>query len=120
MGEKSTPAVTVLENSDDLEMLVRGDVLAIAYEHEPSWRYDKKTELGAYHGRSHTNQLQFLIPMEMRSEYIVMYRARKSQIQIRDGIAILNEDRSVTESFSPNHTGYLDLNRTLQMSGLRR
>jgi hypothetical protein len=108
-----------LESLEDLELLIRGDAVEIVYENMPLWKYGSENELGAYHGMSHSNQFQFLIPMMSNGEYLVMYRARRSQIQVRDGKVILNEDKSVTESFSPRQSEYVELNNTLVMAGLR-
>lgn len=56
----------------------------------------------------------------MRGEYIIMYRARRSQIQVdRSGKIILNEGNFVTESFSQIQGEYKDLNDTLVLAGLR-
>ena len=111
--------IQALESLDDLDVLIRGDALKIVFQYE-SWRSSHEgEELGAYHGRSNSDQFQFVIPAIMSDEYIIMYRARRSQMKARDGKVILNEDKSVTDSFSQSHRDYVELNKTLIQAGLR-
>ncbi|MBI2129803.1 hypothetical protein HYU07_06210 [Candidatus Woesearchaeota archaeon] len=117
--------IQLLENLEDLEILMRGDAVNIIYQNEPLWKYGEKEQVGAYHGKSEFGFLQFLIPAVAREDCIIMYETRKSQITIKDGKIVLNEDKSVTtahisgdESFQ-DHQEYETLNETLAIAELR-
>jgi len=113
------PTITALENLDDLDLLMQGDAVQIVYQNEPMWKHDEEEHLGAYHGKTSLGLLQFLVPAKAKDEYIIMYRARKGAIQLRDGKIVLNVDKSVTESFSQANPDYEKINMTLKNSGLR-
>ena len=55
----------------------------------------------------------------MRDEYIIMDRVRKSRIEVKDGKIIYDRDGCAIESFSQSDSRYNDLNKTLQLAGLR-
>lgn len=105
-----------LDEKEDLELLVRGDAVAIVFVDAYG---EEEESVGAYHGRTRVNQFQFVIPKFSREEYILQHRARKSQIQVRDRKIILYEDMSVTETFSQGNSRYKDLNDTLVKAKLR-
>ena len=119
MQNPTTPNIQELSGLDDLELLKKGDVVPIMYRHVPS--SDGESEhLGAYHGRSSlTQQLIFLIPAKMSEEYIVMYWARKQDVQIDNGKIILTEDKCTAQSFNEDNHYYRDLNSILVTSRLR-
>ena len=119
MSEQNPDNFTLLEHKDDLQCLMRGDLVKIIFQNEPHWKYDEENEIGAYHGVWMNGHLQFVIPAEMRGEYIVMYRSRKSDIELRDGAIVINEDRSSTQAYEQTHSDYKSLNETLKLAGLR-
>ena len=106
-----------LEDSNDLEILIRGDVVQLILNSNSVFNSDKE-KLAVYHGKSELYQLQFVCPEEGQ-KYIVMHMAKGNRIDRRDGKIIMREDRSVTQSFSNNNIEYDELNRTLIMGGFR-
>lgn len=119
MTRRNPVEFTLLENKDDLQCLERGDLVKIIFQNEPHWKYEEKEEVGSYHGIYRNGHLQFVIPAISREEYIRMYRTRKSEIVLRDGAIIINEDRSSTHHFDEEDSDYNSLNETLKLAGLR-
>ena len=103
-----------LENTEELDALVRGDLIETQGD---------KIMLGAYHQKNYMGQHEFLFPAELRGEYIIMDRVRSSKIQIVDGRIVYNRDCCAIQSFTPERNfteyDYGELNETLRMSGLR-
>lgn len=119
MNNRDPIKFTLLENGNDLQCLERGDLVKIIFQNEPTWKYEEKEEVGSYHGVYRNGHLQFVMPAEMRGEYIRMYRARKSEVKLRDGAIVINEDGSSTHTFDEKDENYNSLNKTLKLAGLR-
>ena len=117
--DDAQPKITHLESPDDLELLVRGDLVQIILQNEPLWKHDEEEHLAAYHGRSVLDHLQFLVPIDARYEYIVRYQVRDNLAQVRDGKVVLSESKYITNAFAPDNSRYPDLNKTLIRAGLR-
>ena len=117
MGDQKQVRVTELESKEDLDLLVRGDVVN---------RFDSfdscptpEGERGAFHRINHAGHYEFLFPAFMGDEYIIMDRVRKSIIQVKDRRIVYDRDRCAIQSFSQSDSRYYNFNETLQMAGLR-
>ena len=117
MSEQKQVRVTELESKEDLDLLVRGDVIK---RFDPFNSYPTpEWETVAFHRINDVGHYEFLFPAIMRDEYIIMDRVRKSLIQIKDGKIVYDRDRCAIESFSQSDSRYNNLNKTLQIAGLR-
>ena len=75
-----------LESLADLDCLVRGDVIDSIYQNMPLWKYGEREERIVFHRQFQNGALQFVLPAEHgQREYIIIYKARKDQIERRDG-----------------------------------
>lgn len=102
-----------LDNAEDLELLIRGDAI------ERKDTSSTELETVAFHIINDVRHFEFLFPAFCKEDYIIMDRVRKSIIQVVEGRIVYDRDRCAIESFSQNDRGYNDLNKTLQMAGLR-
>jgi hypothetical protein len=117
MSDQKQVRVTELESKEDLDLLVRGDVVN---RFDPFDSYPTSDwETVAFHRINDVGHYEFLFPAFMRDKYIIMDKVRKSRIQVKDGKIIYDRDGCAIESFSQSDSRYADLNRTLQMAGLR-
>lgn len=110
--------ITPLENLDDLELLVRGDVVQLVYQN--IWNYHEENHefLAAYRAIAN-NLFQFLVPTPMSNNYITIYQALKERIQVKDTKIFLKEDKCAIETIGPGHYSYEGLNGLLISAGLR-
>jgi hypothetical protein len=117
MSEQKQVRVTELESKEELDLLVIGDVVN---RFDPFDSYPTP-EWGtvAFHRINDVGHYEFLFPAFMRDEYIIMDRVRKSRIEVRDGKIVYDRDRCAIESFSQSDSRYANLNKTLQIAGLR-
>ena len=111
----SDPEVQIIESIDDLEILSQGDVVGLVYKYK---RGETREKLAAYHGKSKSDQLQFVTASIGTS--MIVYSSRRGRIEITDGKVVLNEKTSLVEPFSSNKPEYESFNQTLQKSGLRK
>lgn len=119
MKEISEVTIQQVREAIDLSLLARGDVVDMIYQNEPSSKYSLEEFFVAFHRQTADNWLEFLTPALLCGEdYILMFRAPLDQIQNRDGKVVLNEDRSVTRSYSRDKDEYADLQRTSDKSRL--
>lgn len=103
-----------LENIDDLDCLVRGDLIETEGD---------EFRLGAYHQKNEFDQYELIFPSKSNEEGIVMDRVRKSKVKVSNGTLVYNRDECAIEAFSKGENFrtevYHDLNDTLKMAGLR-
>ncbi len=111
MGE-----VQRLENVDELGALIRGDVIESLLGYVG---HGEEKDTAAFHRISSRGQFEFVIPAESRGPYIVMHRAYREFIRVENGKILLHEDKSVTQSYNPEDSRYEELDKTIQMAGLR-
>ncbi len=107
MKTKETPNIQRLESLDDLGALIPGDVVELFFEYHPKSYCEEKLPF-VYSGDSHSGQKQFITPKFSQIgnlNYILMHRAFPKKIELRNGVVVLSEDFSATETFSPSPRG---------------
>ena len=114
-----------LETFDDLELLLRGDVLQLRCRYMPFGKFDDELMLGAYHSKnsiSFGNTLHSVVVPRVYGDtkYLTRYKlGRENIIGFEDGVLIVNADRVPTESFQKDKLGFSELEETLKMAKLR-
>ena len=113
-----TKNIQRLDCLEDLELLVRGDLIIINYKH--TWNYKEKIDEydAAYYRKTFKGMHEFLVPYRFDSKDITIFSVDAESININNGKIVLSEDCCLQEPFSPTHYSYDGLVRTLQKSGL--
>ncbi len=101
--------ITRIENHDDLECLVSGDVVELIYEYVSSWRYGEARHIAIY-DQDEGRFKDFLIPRRMgKIDYFSRVSAKGKNISFRDGAIVLNEDKSSASNVDSTIVKYQDL-----------
>jgi hypothetical protein len=116
--EMTNQKITQLENLDDLDLLMKGDVVQMVYNNIWGCHEKNNEYLAAYHAIC-DGMFQFLVPTPMSKDSITTYKARKDLIQVKDGRIFLKEDKCVIEPIGPGDCSYNKLNDTLKAARLR-
>lgn len=104
---------------EDLDLFVVGDIIGCIFDNEPNWKYGSEVKDVVFAGEKSSTysrgMLKFIYQGNPGKEHIVMYRARIGNIDFRNKKIVINEDRSVTESFSSRSSSeYQSLKALLQ------
>ena len=124
MTYETNTEFTTPESIDDLQCLMRGDLVKLVFEYVPTWKYGQKESVGTYHGINSTNgHLLFLI--QESDNHLLMHSSRKSEIGFHEGQIVLNEDTTSTKSYTPRDEQFSEykfstLCETLQQAGIRK
>lgn len=104
--------VVELENIEDLELLIRGDVI----QRKDISSFVADWVRVAFHKVNRVGHYEFLYPGE---DFITVDRVGKSIIRVEERKIVYSRDNCAVEVISQSDPGYNDLNKTLLMAGLR-
>jgi len=107
--------ITELENHEDLDALMRGDVLNLV---EKYFGGASEKSTCSFH-REIDGIFEFTVPAKIGIEYLRVVGAKKKNIKVENNQIVIHEDSSYIESYTNYNDGYYELNKSLNMGGLR-